>query len=278
MSRRIDGAAVAYYAAAGTITLLFLFPVAWVALASFLPVGAASMPGWLPSSFTLANYAGLLNGTTGFWRFLWNSLVVALGSSLGVALVATPAAYGFARFSFRGRSIAFILALVAIMVPFQTVLTPLFLVLRTLGLQNSLLGLGIVYTTFHLPLGILIMMAAFQGIPRALDEAATVDGATEFDILVRVLLPLVSPSVITVILVNFISSWNEFLAALILMTDQGNYTMPVMLVTISFGYLGAVDWGALQAGTVLTILPCLLLTAVFQRYYVAGLLAGSTKG
>ncbi|MFC0406822.1 carbohydrate ABC transporter permease [Roseomonas elaeocarpi] len=279
MTGRTTFSAFAYYATAGTITLIFLFPVAWVAFASFQPsAGASALPGWLPSSFTLANYAGLLSGTTGFWRYLWNSLVVAAGSAVGVALIATPAAYGFTRFSFFGRRLAFVLTLVAIMVPFQTVLTPLFLVLRILGLQNSLFGLGIVYTTFHLPLGILIMMAALQGVPRALDEAATIDGASEMDILLRVLLPLIRPSLVTVVLVNFISSWNEFLAALILMTDQSNYTMPVMLVTISFGYLGAVDWGALQAGTVLTILPCLVLTAAFQRYYVQGLLAGSTKG
>ena len=272
-------AASAYYSLAGAITLVFLFPLAWVLLSSVQPaVGASALPGWLPSAFTLENYATLTRVGAGLWRYLWNSLAVAFGSALGVAVVSTLAAYGFSRFRFAGRGLAYVLVLVAIMVPFQTVLTPLFIVLRLVGLQNSLVGLGVVYTTFHLPLGIMIMLAAFEAVPRALDEAAMIDGANPASLLVRVLLPLVAPSLVTVVLINFIASWNEFLAALILMTDQSNYTMPVMLVTISFGYLGAVDWGALQAGTVLTMLPCLALTVAFQRYYVQGLLAGSTKG
>ena len=272
-------AAALYYAVSGAITLAFLFPVAWVMLSSVqLTAGASAMPGWLPAQLSWENYAGLTRAGAGLWRYLWNSVVVAIGSALGVAVVASLAAYGFSRFRFVGRRLAFVLVLVAIMVPFQTVLTPLFIVLRLVGLQNSLLGLGVVYTTFHLPLGIMIMLAAFDAVPRALDEAAMIDGANAVGILVRVLLPLVAPSLVTVVLINFIASWNEFLAALILMTDQINYTMPVMLVTISFGYLGAVDWGALQAGTVLTMLPCLALTIAFQRYYVQGLVAGSTKG
>lgn len=274
----VTAAAVAYYALAGAITLAFLFPVAWVLLSSFEPSGgAANLPGWLPSSFSFANYAALTGVGAGLPRYLSNSFVVALGSALGVALVATLAAYGFSRFQFVGRRVVFVVCLVALMVPFQTVLTPLFLVLRTLGLQNTLTGLAIVYTTFHLPLGILIMLAAFEAVPRSLDEAAMIDGAGDGQVLLRILVPLIAPSLVTTVLISFITSWNEFLAALILMTDQSNYTMPVMLVTISFGYLGAVDWGALQAGTVLTILPCLALTALFQRYYVQGLLAGSTK-
>ena len=272
-------AAAAYYVVAGSTTLVFLFPVAWVLLSSVQRGGHASAgSGWLPSTLSLENYRTLTRIGAGLWHYSWNSFVVAAASALAVAVLCTLAGYGFSRFRFAGRRVAFVISLVAIMVPFQTVLTPLFIVLRVLGLQNTLLGLGIVYTTFHLPLGILLMLAAFEAVPRTLDEAATIDGARTVSLLGRVLLPLVMPSVVTVVLINFIASWNEFLAALILMTDQSNYTMPVMLVTISFGYLGAVDWGALQAGTVVTILPCLALTVAFQRFYVQGLLAGSTKG
>lgn len=272
-------AAAIYYAVAGAITLAFLFPVAWVLLSSLRPIaGAPAEADWLPPWLSLRHYETLTHVGAGLWRYLWNSLAVAIGSALGVAVIASLAAYGFSRFRFIGHRLAFILCLVALMVPFQTVLTPLFIVLRLVGLQNSLVGLGAVYTTFHLPLGIMIMLAAFDAVPRALDEAAMIDGARSISLLWRILLPLVAPSLVTVVLINFIASWNEFLAALILMTDQSNYTMPVMLVTISFGYLGAVDWGALQAGTVITMLPCLALTVAFQRYYVQGLLAGSTKG
>ncbi len=268
-----------YYAVCGAITLAFLFPIAWVLFSSVhANAGSVPSPGWLPATLTWENYAALANVGSGLWRYLGNSVAVAVGSALGVAIIGSLAAYGFSRFRFVGRRLAFILVLAAIMVPFQTVLTPLFIVLRLIGLQNSLVGLGLVYTTFHLPLGVMIMLAAFDAVPRSLDEAAMIDGAGPAAILLRVLLPLVAPSLVTVMLINFIASWNEFLAALILMTDQSNYTMPVMLVTISFGYLGAVDWGALQAGTVITMLPCLALTVAFQRYYVQGLLAGATKG
>ena len=267
-------AATIYYTVAGAITLAFLFPVAWVLLAS-VQTGVGQVGRW---HFSLENYATLTRVGSGLGRYLWNSAAVAVGSALGVAIVATLAGYGFSRFRFAGRGVVYIVVLVAIMVPFQTVLTPLFIVLRLLGLQGTLFGLAIVYTTFHLPLGIMIMLAAFDAVPRALDEAAKIDGAHDVNLLTRVLLPLVAPSFVTVVLINFIASWNEFLAALILMTDQANYTMPVMLVTVTFGYLGAVDWGALQAGTVLTMLPCLALTVAFQRYYVQGLLGGSTKG
>jgi multiple sugar transport system permease protein len=166
-------AAVLYYAVAGAITLAFLFPVGWVMLSSVRP-GAGASPGW---RFSWENYIGLARVGSGMGRYLWNSAAVAIGSALGVAVVASLAAYGFSRFRFVGRGVAFILVLAAIMVPFQTVLTPLFIVLRLVGLQNSLLGLGVVYTTFHLPIGVLIMLAAFDAVPRALDEAAMIDGA-----------------------------------------------------------------------------------------------------
>ena len=195
-----------------------------------------------------------------------------------LAILAALAGYGFARFAFAGRQVVFVLLLATLMVPFQIMLMPLFVVLRQLELHNSLLGLGLVYTTFHLPLGIFIMRNAFESVPRELDEAATIDGAGHLVLLRRVLLPVVAPSVVTVLLVNFITCWNEFLGALILMTQQANYTLPVMLVNLQFGYMGVVDWGALQAGTVVTMLPPLLLTLVFQRYYVQGLVGGATKG
>ncbi len=273
------GVTMLYYALCGAITVAFLFPVAWVLASSLRPgEGAAPPPGWLPSMLTLENYATLTRVGAGLWRYVGNSVAVSLGSAAAVAVIATLAGFGFSRFRFRGRQVAFIVVLAAMMVPFQTVLTPLFIVLRTVGLHNTLLGLTLVYTTFHLPLGMFLMLTAIESVPRALDEAAVIDGAGPATLLGRIVLPLVAPSIVTVVLINFIASWNEFLGALILMTDQSNFTVPVMLVTVAFGYMGTVDWGALQAGTVLTILPTLALTLAFQRYYVQGLVAGATKG
>lgn len=277
MNRRL--AAWLYYMVCIAITAVVVFPVAWVLFCSLRPAAeSAKPPSWIPSTLSLENYEALTGIGAGLWRYAGNSLAVATGSALAVAALATLAGYGFSRFRFVGRGVVFVAMLAAMMVPFQAVLTPLFIVLRNVGLHNSLLGLTLVYTTFHLPFGLFVMSAAIAGVPRALDEAAVMDGARPLTLLLRVILPVVAPSVVTVVLINFVASWNEFLAALILMTDQGHYTMPVMLVTVTFGYMGTVDWGSLQAGTVLTMLPVLVLTLAFQRYYVQGLVAGATKG
>lgn len=273
-------ALVAFYALVASITLVMAFPIVWVVLSSLKPAAEAMRvpPTWLPSRLSVENYAALQGIGSGLLRHVWNSFAVAVGSAVAVAALAALAGYGFARFAFAGRQVVFVLLLATLMVPFQIMLMPLFVVLRQLELHNSLLGLGLVYTTFHLPLGIFIMRNAFESVPRELDEAATIDGAGHLVLLRRVLLPVVAPSVVTVLLVNFITCWNEFLGALILMTQQANYTLPVMLVNLQFGYMGVVDWGALQAGTVVTMLPPLLLTLAFQRYYVQGLVGGATKG
>lgn len=273
-------ALIAFFALIGAITLVMAFPIVWVLLSSLKPAAEAMRvpPTWFPSRFSIENYAALQGIGSGLLRHVWNSFAVAIGSAIAVAVLAAFAGYGFARFAFPGRQVVFVLLLATLMVPFQIMLMPLFVVLRQLELHNSLLGLGLVYTTFHLPLGIFIMRNAFESVPRELDEAATIDGAGHFVLLRRVLLPVVAPSVVTVLLVNFITCWNEFLGALILMTQQVNYTLPVMLVNLQFGYMGVVDWGALQAGTVVTMLPPLLLTLAFQRYYVQGLVGGATKG
>ncbi len=270
----------AYYATCLVLAAIFLFPIAWVAISSLKPSVEAmrSPPTWWPSRISFENYVTLLSPPNDLGRYTLNSLAVAVGSAVAVAALASAAGYGLSRHAFAGRRAVLILMLATLMIPFQTIAIPLFVVMRQLGLQNSLFGLALVYTALHLPLAIFIMQTAFDAVPRELDEAAIMDGAGGLDILARVLAPLVAPSVVTVLLVNFIASWNEFLAALILISDQARYTLPVVLINVQFGYLGVVDWGALQAGTMLTMLPSLLLALCFQRYYVQGLVAGATKG
>ncbi|MBL8590688.1 MAG: carbohydrate ABC transporter permease [Methylobacteriaceae bacterium] len=269
-----------YYGVCGALAVFFLFPIVWVALSSLKPSVEAMQapPTWWPSRFSIENYRNLLTGPADLTRPAANSLSVAVASALGVAILSAAAGYGLSRHAFIGRRVALIAMLSTLMIPFQTIAIPLFMVMRQLGLQNSLTGLALVYTALHLPLAIFIMQTAFDSVPRELDEAAIMDGASGPTILARVLAPLVAPSVVTVLLINFIACWNEFFAALILMTDQRNYTLPVVLINVQFGYMGVVDWGALQAGTMLTMLPCLLLALAFQRYYVAGLTAGAAKG
>jgi multiple sugar transport system permease protein len=175
------------------------------------------------------------------------------------------------------KELFFLILLSGLMIPYQTLLTPLYLQLAKLGLANTHLGLAIVHTLLQLPFSIYLMRQSFEALPQELEDAALIDGCTSLQMLLRVFLPSVLPAVVTVVLFAFITSWNEFLAALILMGKETKFTIPIMLVGVRQGHFGAVDWGALQAGVVISILPCLLIYLLLQRYYVSGLLTGAVK-
>ncbi len=257
----------------------FLMPIVWSIANSFKPAAEAlSDPvSLIPSAFSLENYRRLEEVGAGWYVYAGNSALIALGTVALTVLVAVPAGYGFAKFRFPGQSAIFLVVMATMMIPFQSILTPLFLILKALGLQNSLLGLVLVYTTFQLPFSIFMMRNAFDAIPGALIEAARIDGASEWTLVRRIMLPLGLPGVATVALFAFLNSWNEFLAALIFLSDQQKFTLPIMLVNVSSGIYGIIDWGALQAGITVTMLPCILLFLALQRYYVRGLTAGAVK-
>ena len=172
---------------------------------------------------------------------------------------------------------AMVLMLAPLMIPYQALLIPIYLNFSTIGLANSHLGLAIVHAVLQLPFSIYLMRNAFEAIPREIEEAALIDGATSLQVLRRIFLPLVMPGVVTVMLFTFINSWNEFLAALIFMNKESSFTVPIMLVSVRTGRLGAVDWGALQAGVIVSVLPCILIYVLLQKYYVSGFLSGAVK-
>jgi multiple sugar transport system permease protein len=169
------------------------------------------------------------------------------------------------------------LIIATLMIPFQSILTPLFIILAKLGLNNSLLGLTLVYVTLQLPFSVFMMRNAFDAVPREIEEAARIDGARDLKLLVRVLLPLVLPGAATVAIFAFLNAWNEFLAALVLLSSNDRYTLPVLMMAVRAGRLGAINWGAVQAGVVVTTLPCLVVFLLLQRYYMRGLMAGAVK-
>jgi multiple sugar transport system permease protein len=149
--------------------------------------------------------------------------------------------------------------------------------LNQLDLVNTHLGLAIIHTLLQLPFSVYLMRHSFEALPQELEDAARIDGCMNLQLLLRVMLPAVMPAVVTVVLFAFITSWNEFLAALILMSRGTMFTVPVMLVDVRQGHFGAVDWGALQAGVIISIIPCMLIYFLLQRYYVSGLLSGALK-
>ncbi|MGO8505240.1 carbohydrate ABC transporter permease [Rhizobium leguminosarum] len=259
--------------------VFFVMPIVWSFANSFKPAAAAlaDPEALFSKAFSLENYRRLEHVGAGWYVYAGNSVLIAAGTVILTVLVSVPAGYGFSKFRFPGQSLLFVLIMATMMIPFQSILTPLFLILKVFRLQNNLFGLVLIYVTFQLPFSVFMMRNAFDAVPKALIEAARIDGASQATILRRIMLPIALPGVATVAMFAFLNSWNEFLAALIFLSDQNKFTLPIMLVNVSSGIYGIIDWGALQAGIAVTMVPCILLFLLLQRYYVRGLTAGAVK-
>lgn len=274
------GALIGEHAVGLTIAFLFAAPIAWTVLSSFKPAQEARqppLPPWPTTGVSIENYVTLNTFGDGLRQSAQNSTVVALATVGLTVLVSLLAGYGFSRFKFPLKGLCFVLILATIMIPFQSILTPIFVILTRLGLQNTLTGLSLVYVTLQLPFAIFMMRNSFDAVPLEIEEAARIDGADSLQLLTRIMLPLVWPGVVTVALFAFLNAWNEFLGALVLTTDQSKFTLPVMMTAVQSGRFGAIDWGAVQAGVTVMMAPCLVLFLLLQRFYIRGLTAGAVK-
>ncbi|MFT2711718.1 carbohydrate ABC transporter permease [Clavibacter sp. Sh2036] len=261
---------LAWSVACGCVALLFLYP-----LGIMLGTALTAQDG----SIGFGNLQRLLTPTGGLdlVTSLRNSVFVSLLVTALTVVVSTLAGYAFARLPFRGSDLVFFLVLITFMIPFQAIITPLFLTLIELDLDNSLVGLSLVLATFNLPFGIFLMRNSFAAVPASLEEAALIDGNTPLQAMRRVMLPIAIPGVVSTALLTFFSAWNDFFATLILITDQSLYTLPVSLNILSAGQNNTVDWGLMQTGVAVTVIPCVVLYLLLQRYYVAGLISGAVK-
>jgi multiple sugar transport system permease protein len=263
-----------YYVLTGGLAVLFLAPLVWAALASVSPQGGtAQTDGW-----GFGNYTTLAAYGSGVGRYLLNSLVVSGMTVVFTLITSLLGGYAFARFRFPGKNLLFLLTLAILMVPYATLLIPLYVLLNNLGLQNSLVGLALVLTMFQLPFATFMMRISFEAIPAELEEAALVDGCGTFRALVQVLVPAVKPGLITVVLFAFLAAWNDFIAPLILISDQDKVPMPLAVANMRQQVMGIVDYGATEAGVVVLALPCVVLFLVLQRHYVRGFMSGALKG
>jgi multiple sugar transport system permease protein len=227
---------------------------------------------------SLESYSRLWEYGSGLPQYLGNSFMTAFLTIAMTLLLTVPAGYGLARFPIPGKEVIFVLLLLALIIPYQALLTPIFLMFSSLGLTNSLLGLAIIHTTIQLPFSVYIMRNAFEAVPRELEEAAVVDGANSWQVLRRVFLPTMVPAVITVTLFAFVMSWNEFLGALVMLNRDATYTLPLILAAArSVTSLGSTDWGMLQAGVTIAVIPCVMVYLLLQKYYVSGLYSGAVK-
>ncbi|MCW6005785.1 carbohydrate ABC transporter permease [Micromonospora sp. CPCC 205371] len=263
-----------YWVFTGALALIFLAPLAWTAVASVSPqAGTNQVDGW-----GFGNYETLARYQAGIWRYLFNSAFVSLLTVALTLVISFFGGYAFARFRFPGKNVLFLLTLAILMVPYATLLIPLYVLLNEVGLQNSLVGVALVLTMFQLPFSTFLMRISFEAVPRELDEAATVDGCSSFGALWRVLLPAVKPGLITVGLFSFLAAWNDFFAPLILINDSERMTLPLAVSNLRGQVQGVVDYGATEAGVVILALPCIVLFLLLQRHYVRGFMSGALKG
>lgn len=262
------------------IATLMLLPVILSFLASIKAPAEAQLvpPNYFPVDYSLANYLKVFGFQAGLASYVWNSLFTAILTIIMCVGLSLPAGYGLARYNFRFKEAWFLALLATMMIPFQALLTPLYLMFAKLGLANSHFGLAIVHTVIQLPFSIYLMRNSFEAVPKEIEEAALVDGCKPLRILLKVFLPLVMPGVITVGLFAFITSWNEFLGALVMMNRGDMFTLPqVLAASRTVNMLGGTDWGMLQAGVTVSIIPCIAVYLLLQKYYVSGLLSGAVK-
>lgn len=269
------------YHGTGLIVVIFFFaPFAITLLSSFRHGTEASLPPlppWPTSGFSIDTYQVLDTFGAGVWQHTLNSFLVSVATAVLTVAVSLLAGYGFSRYRFPLKNVMFVLIIATLMIPFQSILTPLFIILARMGLNNSLFGLTLVYVTLQLPFSVFMMRNAFDAVPKEIEEAARIDGARDLRLLVRVLFPLVLPGVATVAIFAFLNAWNEFLAALVLLSSAEKFTLPVLMMGVRAGRLGAINWGAVQAGVVVMTIPCLIVFLLLQRYYMRGLMAGAVK-
>lgn len=264
-------------AGAAILILVCLFPFAWMALSSIKTLQELYTvpPHWWPDVPTLANYSKVLFESN-IPRYFLNSMVISVGATALALILAIFASYGFARFDFKGKPFWQACILVGQLLPTATIIVPLFITLRVLGLVNTYWGLILVYMIVTLPLSVWMLTSYFKAIPVELEEAAIIDGASRIGVLFRITLPLSKPGIVAVLVYAFVTTWNEFIFALCFATDSSVKTLPIGLAEFSTEF--STDWGAVMAASMIMTLPVALLFLTMQNLFVGGLTAGATKG
>ena len=296
------GRSVALWAASAVLLVYVLAPVAWLLSSSFQSEReiVSRPPHWIAQKPTLANFAAIFSAgersvtyetrraadpaSGGYIPSTASSLVPALGNSLIVAcavvmlnlLVGVPAAYAIAKIRFRGRQASLYAILATRVIPDIALVVPLFLLIRNLGLLDSLSSLIITYLAVTVPFSVFILVSYFESLPDELDKAARVDGCSRAQTLTRVYLPLALPSIVAVMLFAFLASWNEFLLALMFTQTPKSQTLPIIVASFTSDF--TISFSFINAAGVIAIIPPVILAIAFERYIVSGLTTGAVKG
>jgi multiple sugar transport system permease protein len=282
MKRRRLGTSPAARAAQYVAVICYLvflgFPLLWLISSSLKsPQEFAGMtPSILPKHPNLSNFTDALE-EQGLVRSMWNSLQISVASTILVLVVSLPVAYALARFRSRLRPLTNGWILVSQVFPVILIVIPLFMILRPLHLTNTIPGVVIVYMVWSMPFALWMLQGYVAAVPRELEEAASVDGASRLRTIVSIVMPLLRPGLIATAMFTFISAWNEFFFALVLLQDPELKTLPLVLARF-VGAEGQVQFGPLAAASVLATVPSLVFFAFLQRRLTSGLLSGAVKG
>lgn len=261
------------------VSLLFiavcLAPVLYIVLGGFRDNSQiTSSPAGLPNPWRIDNYLNVLTGST-FWLEIGNSAIVGLATTAGVVALGLMVSFVLARYHFRGRGAMYSLFAAGLMFPITVAITPLYILIKDLGLMNSLGGVILPQIAFGLPTTVIILVPFLRAIPDEIEEAAAIDGASRLGFFFRMVLPLSLPGVVTTGILAFIGSWNSYLLPLFILNDQSTFTLPLGVQAFASQY--SVDTAKVLAFTSLSMIPALIFFALFQRRIVGGL-TGAVKG
>ena len=258
----------------GVVCLAVASPLAWMISTSLRPGNTVFTGSFLPESLTLDAYRQVLS-TTDFGTHFWNSVWITVATVVGVLFFATLSGYAFARLSFPFKNVIYLLLLSTLMMPSTALILPLYLQLREFGLLDSQTGLLVLYVSGSTPFAMFLMRAFFETLPLELTQAARIDGAGEFTIFWRVILPLTRPGLATVVIFQFLQTWNEFLMANTVLQDTGKLPLQPVLFSLLGQY--STNWPLLTAGLVLSVIPIIAVYVWMQRQFVAGMTLGAVK-
>lgn len=257
------------------LAVVMLLPIVWMLLSSFKPDNEIIKypPTLFPTAYTLKNFIKCTQRID-IWVYLKNSFIYSFGATIPSLLVNTMAGYAFARYNFKGKDIIFVIFLATMMIPFQVIMIPSFLEVHALGMYDNYAGL--IIPKIAAAYWIFMMRSAFSGLPKELEEAARIDGLSEFGIYARIMMPLIKPALVTLIILSVNGNWNDLLWPLIITSNSKMRTLSNVLAL----FVGArtIEYGAAFAGAAISLVPMLVLYIFGQKYFVEGQATSGLKG
>ncbi|TDC55658.1 carbohydrate ABC transporter permease [Actinomadura sp. KC345] len=276
MSRAAVARSLSRHTLVWVLGAFIVVPLLYAVMAGLKTTGALTTnPLGLPDPWKFSNYTGILSSGA-FWRQIFNSVLIAVATTLITVAVSAMAAFAFARYAFRGREVFFTAFAAGLMFPPAVAVLPLFVLLRQFGLLDNPLGVILPQAAFALPITIIILRSFFRTIPAELEEAAIMDGCTRFGFFWRILLPMARPAIGTVSVLAIVTSWNNFFLPLLVLADEKWHTIPVGIQQFQGQY--STDYALVMAYIVLAMIPAIAFYAVAERQLIGGLTAGATKG